>query len=67
MDSWLSSLNMSLENPQAPAVLENVLQQQSAMIGFLDTFYFVMWCFIIIAPLILFIKTVKALKAGFAE
>ena len=67
VDGWLSSLNMSLENPQAPEVLEKVLQQQSAMIGFLDTFYFVMWCFIIIAPLILFIKSVKGLKASFAE
>ncbi|RLA03317.1 MAG: MFS transporter [Gammaproteobacteria bacterium] len=59
VNEWLSSLNMTIEDPHAPQILANLLQQQSSMVGFLDTFYFIMWCFIVIAPVLFLIKSVK--------
>lgn len=67
VDKWLSSLNMTMEDIQAPLVLEQLLQQQSSMVGFLDTFYFVMWCFIVIAPLTFLIRSVKNEKGDLVD
>ena len=57
VNEWLSSIQMTLDDLQSPKVLEQLVQQQSSMVGFLDTFHFVMWCFIFIAPLLLLIKS----------
>lgn len=62
VNEWLSPLNLTMDDSQAPFVLVKLLQQQSMMVGFLDAFYLIMWCFIIVTPLLFLIKQVKTEK-----
>jgi DHA2 family multidrug resistance protein len=59
LHSWLQSNGMTIANPTAPILLAGQLGNQATMIGFLDSFWFVTWSFILLAPLVLFIKPQK--------
>jgi DHA2 family multidrug resistance protein len=52
----LKPLQIDIHNPLAGAILGNELSNQSQMLGFVDTYYFIMWSFIIMLPLVLFLK-----------
>ncbi len=56
LTTYLSNLHLSIKNPLSIAILGIELGRQSQMLAFIDVYAFIMWSFIVILPLIFFIK-----------
>jgi DHA2 family multidrug resistance protein len=53
---FLQSLHLSLSSPLAIQILMKTLNAQAQMIAFVDMFAFITWSFVLMLPLLLFIK-----------
>jgi DHA2 family multidrug resistance protein len=56
MLAWLAHLHLKLGSPEAIAILYQQLTEQSAMIGFVNTFVFISGSFVLLAPLVLLLR-----------
>ncbi len=63
---WLQHTHMLLKNPQTPAILAQQLHQQASMIAFIDAYYLIAICFLLLIPLVLFMNSVELKEANFA-
>jgi DHA2 family multidrug resistance protein len=58
LQTYLNSLHLTVQQPLAGAILGNELNNQAQMLGFVDTYYFIMWGFLIMLPLVLLLKRI---------
>jgi DHA2 family multidrug resistance protein len=56
VSQWLATQGLTLDSPSAVMKLSNLVSEQAMMIAFNDTFYMVMWSFIVMIPLLMLIK-----------
>jgi DHA2 family multidrug resistance protein len=56
---YLGRLQLSLQDPAAAAVLSRELQQQAQMVALLDCFILITWSFVIMSPLVLWMRPVN--------
>lgn len=53
---YLTPLHMTPNSPIAAALLASEVYKQAAMVSFINVFAFIMWCFVIMIPLILLLQ-----------
>lgn len=53
---YLQPLNLTPTQPLGAAVLSQTLEQQAQMLSFVNVFDFIMWCFLLMIPLVLILK-----------
>ena len=56
LKDYLERLHLSITDPQAPAILGQLLAQQAQMGAILDAYKLITWSFLIMLPLILLLK-----------
>lgn len=56
VEAWLDARGMTVDDPQAPAMLAGELSRQASMLAFVDTFWLIAWSFVLLAPLLLLIR-----------
>jgi DHA2 family multidrug resistance protein len=56
LHQWLISKGLALSDPAAIELLAVELRRQATMLGFIDAYWFIMWCFIILAPMLLILR-----------
>jgi len=61
---YLQGLNLHSGSPAAPTVLQHLLARQADMAGYLDAFYLITWGFLIMLPLVLFMRRVDLKSAS---
>ncbi|MCL5260286.1 MAG: DHA2 family efflux MFS transporter permease subunit [Gammaproteobacteria bacterium] len=59
VSSYIRALHLTPQDPHAHALLGAELAKQAAMLSYIDVFTFVMWSFILMLPIVLFIKYKK--------
>jgi DHA2 family multidrug resistance protein len=57
LQHWLESSGMTLTDPVTPEVLAQEVGKQASMIGFLDAYTFIFWSFLLLAPLLLILRS----------
>ena len=67
LHQWLQSSGLTMGNPTTPLLLAQQMSGQATMIGFLDSFWFVTWSFVLLAPLVFLIKPQKPVAAVVGE
>jgi DHA2 family multidrug resistance protein len=53
LQDWLVAKGLSLWDPLTPRLLASELGRQASMLGFIDAYWFIMWSFVLLAPLLL--------------
>ncbi len=61
---YLRGLGLHTYSPAAPSVLQHLLVRQADMAGYLDAFYLITWGFLIMLPLVLFMRRVNLKSAS---
>ncbi len=56
---YLQALHLKPTQPLGTALLTNELYEQASMLSYINVFYWMIWCFIIMIPLALFLKQGK--------
>ena len=56
LGAWLDAAGLSLSDPGTPQILAAELMRQSTMLGFIEAFGFVTLSFLLLIPLVLFLK-----------
>ena len=56
LDHYLSARGLTQADPATLHVLASELSRQSTMLGFIDAFYFITISFVVLAPLVLFLR-----------
>jgi len=56
LHQWLVSKGLALSDPAAIGLLAVELRRQASMLGFVDAYWFIMWCFIVIAPMLFILR-----------
>ena len=56
LHQWLVSKGLALSDPAAIELLAVELRRQATMLGFIDAYWFIMWCFIILAPMLFILR-----------
>lgn len=56
---YLQPLHLQISDPLAPLILAKELTHQAQMVAFVNVFYFIMWSFILMLPLLLLFKYKK--------
>ncbi len=56
LGAWLDATGLSISDPQTPQILAAELMRQSTMLGFIEAFGFVTLSFVLLIPLVLFLK-----------
>lgn len=64
LSSWLDARGLTLDDPQAPMMLAGELLRQAGMLGFIDAFSLICISFVLLAPLLLLIRSRAPGKAG---
>lgn len=64
VEPYLNQLGMTLQSPQAPAILAKELGRQAQMIGFLDAYIFVTVAFAAMTPLVFIMKNPPPSRAS---
>ncbi|MGD8795733.1 MAG: DHA2 family efflux MFS transporter permease subunit, partial [Thiohalophilus sp.] len=64
VEPYLNQLGMTLQSPQAPAILAEELSRQAQMIGFLDAYIFVTVAFAAMTPLVFIMKSPPPSRAS---
>jgi MFS transporter, DHA2 family, multidrug resistance protein len=60
LQQWLMAKGVTLSDAVTPQWLTTELARQATMIGFLDAYWFITWSFLVLAPLLLILRTHKA-------
>jgi DHA2 family multidrug resistance protein len=56
LQDWLAVKGMTLWEPLTPRLLASELGRQASMLGFIDAYWFIMWSFVLLAPLLLILR-----------
>jgi DHA2 family multidrug resistance protein len=56
LHQWLVSKGLALSDPAAFGQLAVELRRQATMLGFIDAYWFIMWCLIILAPMLFILR-----------
>jgi DHA2 family multidrug resistance protein len=65
--NWLAAQHLTLSSPTTPQVLANLLSPQANMIAYLDVYLVSATAFVLMIPLVLFIKNGRVSGSGFGE
>jgi DHA2 family multidrug resistance protein len=60
LQQWLMSKDITLSDPVTPHLLTTELGRQASMIGFIDAYWFITCSFLLLAPLLLLLRTSHA-------
>lgn len=56
LHQWLAVQDLALSDPLAPQLLGHEIGRQASMLGFIDAYWFIMWGFLALAPLLLILR-----------
>jgi DHA2 family multidrug resistance protein len=56
LQDWLATRGLNLSDDLTPRLLAGELGRQAGMLGFIDAYWFIMWSFILLAPLLLLLR-----------
>jgi DHA2 family multidrug resistance protein len=59
LQDWLAAKGLTLWGPLTPRLLASELGRQASMLGFIDAYWFIMWSFVLLAPLLLILRRAR--------
>lgn len=64
LELYLNARGLTQADPASLQVVANELARQSTMLGFIDAFYFIAISFVVLAPLVLFLRDSSSTGPG---